>query len=47
MRRATEQSVRRFFFTERGKHFLLVGVPYAWLANAPAQYEELEHKKCA
>jgi len=29
------QPVRRFFYTERGRHYLLAGVPYPWLQSAP------------
>ncbi len=27
--------MRRVFYTERGKHYLLVGVPYSWIKTAP------------
>ena len=31
-----KEPVLRRFYSERGKHFFAVGVPYSWIANAPA-----------
>ncbi|MCI0564949.1 MAG: hypothetical protein MN733_41310, partial [Nitrososphaera sp.] len=29
-------SVKRYIYSDRGKHYLLVGVPYTWVTSSPA-----------